>query len=95
VAKTKKMATLDEVRSKNKELQIRQMAKLAQIYEDSLEPKIVILYRRLEELIARSKMPLTQINLILDILKHSCLEQATEKYVTNGRDKLQGLGLEK
>ena len=86
---------LDEARLRNREIQKQQMAKLAQIYEDSLEPKVVILYRRIEEMIARSKMPLTQINLILDMLKQSCVEQAVDKYVTNGHKKLKGLGLEK
>ena len=90
-----KSTTLDEVRLKNRELQKQQMAKLALIYEDSLEPKVVILYRRIEEMIARSKMPLTHINLILDMLRHSCVEQAVEKYVTEGHKKIEGLGLEK
>lgn len=98
--KTKKMAppktsALDEVRLRNREIQKQQMAKLAQIYEDSLEPKIVILYRRLEEMIARSKMPLTHISMILDMLKQSCIEQTTDIYVTNGHKKLEGVGLEK
>ena len=91
----KKTATLDEVRLRNREIQRQQMAKLAQIYEDSLEPKVVILYRRLEEMIARSKMSLTHISLILDMLKQSCIEQATDKYVTNGHKKLDSMGLEK
>ena len=94
-AVTKKGSTLDETRLKNQAIRLEQMAKLAQIYEDSLEPKIVVLCRRLEETIARSKMPLTHINLILDMLKHSCTEQAIDKYVTNGHKKLEGLGLEK
>ena len=90
-----KTSALDEARLKNQAIRLEQMAKLAQIYEDSLEPKIVVLYRRVEEIIARSKMPLTHVNLILDMLKHSCVEQAVDKYVTNGHKKLKGLGLEK
>jgi len=86
---------LDDKRLENREIQVQQMAKLALIYEDSLEPKIVLLYRRIEEMIARSNMPLVQINLILDMLKCSCVDQAVEKYVTSGHEKLIGLGLEK
>ena len=85
------MDKLDEKRLDNRKIQAQKMTQLAQLYEDSLEPKVVLLYRRMEEMIARSGMPLTQINLVLDMLRYSCVEQAFNKYVTKGAEKLKVL----
>ncbi len=58
---------LDKERLKARQEQAKKLAQLAHIYEESLEPKVVLLFRRMEEMIARSQMPLTHINLVLDM----------------------------
>jgi len=68
--------------------QINQMMQLAKIYEETLEPKIVLLFRRMEEMIAAAQMPLTHINLVLDLLKARCVNMADTAYVTKGAEKL-------
>ena len=82
---------LDKERLKARQEQAKKLAQLAHIYEESLEPKVVLLFRRMEEMIARSQMPLTHINLVLDMLKKSCVEMAYTAYVEKGADKLKDL----
>jgi len=89
------MDELDKKRLEARKANLQKIEQLSQIYEDSLEPKIVILYRRIEEMISRSGLPLTQIHLVLGMLVNSCIDQAFEKYVIKGAEKLKGLGLEK
>lgn len=68
--------------------QIQQMLALAKVYEETLEPKIVLLFRRMEEMIAAAQMPLTHINLVLDLLKFRLTKMADEAYITKGSEKL-------
>ncbi len=67
------------------------MMQLAKIYEETLEPKIVLLFRRLEEMIAQAQMPLTHINLVLDLLKKQCVQMADTAYITKGSEKLMSV----
>lgn len=71
--------------------QVQQMMQLAKIYEETLEPKIVLLFRRMEEMIAAAQMPLTHINLVLDLLKARCVSMADNAYVTKGAEKLMNV----
>lgn len=71
--------------------QVRQMIQLAKIYEESLEPKVVLLFRRMEEMIAAAQMPLTHINLVLDLLKIRCVRMADNAYVAKGSEKLMNI----
>lgn len=82
---------LDAKRLENRKIKAQQMEKLATIYENSLEPRVVLLYRELEKIVATAEVPLLHINLVLDMLKRSCVEQAYDKYVTTGHEKLKGL----
>jgi len=68
--------------------QIQQMLALAKIYEETLEPKIVLLFRRMEEMIAAAQMPLTHISLVLDLLKSRLIDMADEAYIKKGSEKL-------
>ena len=71
--------------------QIQQMMQLAKIYEETLEPKVVLLFRRMEEMIAAAQMPLTHINLVLDLLKTQCVSMADNAYITKGSEKLMNV----
>ena len=71
--------------------QVQKMMQLAKIYEETLEPKVVLLFRRLEEMIAQAQMPLTHINLVLDLLKKQCVNMADTAYVTKGAEKLMNV----
>ena len=71
--------------------QVQQMMQLAKIYEETLEPKIVLLFRRMEEMIAAAQMPLCHINLVLDLLKTRCVAMADTAYVTKGAEKLMNV----
>lgn len=82
---------LDKERLKTRQENIKKLEALASLYEESLEPKVVLLFRRMEEMIARSQMPLTHINLVLDMLKKSCVEMSHAAYVDKGADKLKDL----
>lgn len=72
------------------QIQIQKMMAIAKIYEDTLEPKIVLLFRRMEEMIAAAQMPLIHINLVLDLLKKRLVDMADEAYVKKGAEKLMG-----
>jgi len=85
------MEPLDKERLKVRQEQAKKLVQLVHVYEESLEPKVVLLFRRMEEMIARSQMPLTHINLVLDMLKKSCVEMAYTAYVEKGSDKLKDL----
>ena len=80
-----------DVAKAQREKQVNQMLQLAKIYEETLEPKVVLLFRRLEEMIAQSQMPLTHINLVLDLLKKQCVNMADTAYVTKGAEKLMNV----
>jgi len=54
-----------EAAKKQRDAKVQQMMQLAKIYEETLEPKVVLLFRRMEEMIAVAQMPLTHINLVL------------------------------
>lgn len=88
----KKKKKVDEPTSEQlkavKDQQVKRLLDIAKIYEDTLEPKVVLLFRRMEEMIAASQMPLIHINLVLDMLKKGCIEMAYEGYVTKGAEKL-------
>lgn len=77
-----------EAAKEQRQKQVNQMIQLAKIYEETLEPKIVLLFRRMEEMIAGAQMPLTHINLVLDLLKHRLVKMADEAYVSKGSEKL-------
>jgi hypothetical protein len=68
--------------------QVQKMLALAKIYEETLEPKVVLLFRRMEEMIAAAQMPLIHINLVLDLLKFRLVGMADVAYVTKGSEKL-------
>jgi len=85
------MDALDEARTKKREEDAKKLAQLAYIYGESLEPKVVLLFRQMEGMIARSQMPLVHINLILDMLKKTCVELAYTAYVDKGAEKLKPL----
>jgi len=89
---TKKKEPTPEQLKQAKEQQVKKLLELSKIYEDSLEPKVVLLFRRMEEMIAASQMPLIHINLVLDMLKKSCVEMAYDGYVTKGAEKLMKFG---
>jgi len=71
--------------------QVQKMMQLAKIYEETLEPKVVLLFRRLEEMIAQAQMPLTHTNLVLDLLKLHCVQMADTAYITKGTEKLMNV----
>ena len=71
--------------------QVQQMMQLAKIYEETLEPKVVLLFRRIEEMIAASGMPLTHINLVLSLLQHQCVDMAKTAYIDKGNEKLMNV----
>ena len=71
--------------------QVQQMMQLAKIYEETLEPKVVLLFRRIEEMIASAQMPLTHINLVLDLLKAECVGMAHTAYIAKGAEKLMNV----
>jgi len=77
-----------EEAKRQKEAQVKRLLDIAKIYEDTLEPKVVLLFRRMEEMIAASQMPLIHVNLVLDMLKKSCVEMAYDSYVTKSAEKL-------
>jgi len=82
------MDALDKARAKTRKAKEKKLLAMAKLYEESLEPKIVLLFRRMEEMIAHSQMPLTHINLVLDMLKAKCVEMSITAYVDKGADKL-------
>ena len=45
----------------------------------------------MEEMIAAAQMPLTHINLVLDLLKRRLVEMADSAYVTKGGEKLMNV----
>jgi len=71
--------------------QIQKMMQLAKIYEETLEPKVVLLFRRMEEMIAAAQMPLTHTNLVLDLLKARLITMADTAYIVKGADKLMNV----
>jgi hypothetical protein len=83
------MDALDQERLKVQEENHKKVLKLAHLYEEALEPRIVVLYRKLEEVIAFSQIPLTHVNIVLDMLKKSCIEMAHDAYVTRGKEILE------
>lgn len=86
---------MDEARMKTKEEQkAKLLLELVQLYEESLESKVVILFRKLEEIIAYSQVPLTHINLVLDMLKAKCVEMSIDAYVNRGSEKIPKAGAE-
>jgi len=42
-------------------------------------------------MIAQAQMPLTHINLVLDLLKKQCVNMADTAYVTKGAEKLMNI----
>lgn len=86
------MDALDEARMKTREKRKAKLLEIATLYEESLEPKVVLLFRKLEEIIAYSQMPLTHINLVLDMLKANCVEMSIDAYVRRGAEKLPKAG---
>jgi len=80
-----------EQAKEQRQKQVNQMMQLAKIYEETLEPKVVLLFRRMEEMIAAAQMPLTHINLVLDLLKARCVSMADTAYVTKGAEKLMNV----
>jgi hypothetical protein len=79
-----------EVAKAQREHQIKMM-QLSKIYEETLEPKVVLLFRRIEEMIAASQMPLTHINLVLSLLQHQCVDMAKTAYIDKGNEKLMNI----
>lgn len=80
-----------EKAKEQREQQIKNMLGIAKVYEETLEPKIVLLFRRLEEMIAASQMPLIHVNIVLDLLKKHLVDMADEAYVTKGTEKLMNI----
>ena len=80
-----------EAAKEQRRQQVNKMIQLAKIYEETLEPKVVLLFRRMEEMIAAAQMPLTHINLVLDLLKARCVSMADNAYVTKGSEKLMNI----
>lgn len=72
----------------NRDAQVQQLLAIAKVYEETLEPKIVLLFRRMEEMIAAAQMPLVHINMVLDLLKHRLVAMADDGYVAKGGEKL-------
>lgn len=65
------------------------LMKVAQVYEDSIEPRITLLAAKIEEQFALSQLPLTHINLVLDLLKARLLDMADDAYIKNGKEQLK------
>ena len=82
------MGTLEEEQAKDRKQRNKKLKQLAVMYEDSMEIALVVLARKLEENIAASNVPLTHVNLVLDMLKQKCLEMSIDAYVTRGHEKL-------
>ena len=67
---------------------VKELLKLAQVYEDYLEPRIVLLYRRIVEMLSASGMPLVQINMVLDLVKRDLVDLSHDAYSKRGSEKL-------
>ena len=80
-----------EAAKMQRDKQVQQMMQLAKIYEETLEPKVVLLFRRIEEMIAGAQMPLTHINLVLNLLQRQCVDMASTAYITKGSEKLMNV----
>jgi len=80
-----------EAAKAQRDKQVNQMMALAKLYEETLEPKVVLLFRRIEEMIAAAQMPLTHVGLVLDLLKHRLVDMADTAYVTKGAEKLMNV----
>jgi len=88
---TEKLDSLDQERLKAQKEQQKKILTLNKLYEDSLEARISMLYQKLEAQVAYAQLPLTHINLVLDMLKKQCVELAFDAYVTRGKEKLKSL----
>ena len=92
-APTKKEIAEAEVKRQE---QVKRLVQVAKVYEDYLEPRIVLLYRRMVELVATSQLPLVQINMSLDLVKRDLMDLSHDAYSKRGTEKLMmGKDLEK
>ena len=94
--KTAKQKKEEEITKAKQEEIKKKLINVAKVYEDYLEPRIVLLYRRIIEMVASSQLPLTQINMALDLVKKDLMDLSHTAYSKNGTEKLMmGKELEK
>ena len=67
------------------EQKIEKVEKLAELYENMLEQKLLHLFSQIVGYVSASGLPLVHINMVLDLVKKDLIEQAYDGYLKRGK----------